>query len=77
MRAHAITTRSAFILVLAVVITAVWAAPALGNAPEPASGTGQSSSALYVALGDSVAAARWHRAATWTACSPTTNRRSG
>ena len=56
MRAHAITTRSAFILVLAVVITAVWAAPALGNAPEPASGTGQSSSALYVALGDSVAA---------------------
>jgi len=31
-------------------------APARGNAPEPASGTGQSSSALYVALGDSVAA---------------------
>lgn len=40
-------------LSLAIVLLA---APARGNALEPASVTGQSSSAAYVALGDSVAA---------------------
>jgi lysophospholipase L1-like esterase len=45
---------SAFVTTALIVLLTI--APALGDTPDPASGVGQSSEALYVALGDSVAA---------------------